>query len=154
MQKTAAVDFETYYQKTRYSTRIQGPRGYVDHPEFDAYLVSIATSDGGEFVGHPSEFDFNEIADYVWLSHNRGFDFLVYQKLLSQAKIVGPSDPTWHCTADLAAYLGYPRALAATLHLLYDVELDKGIRDRMSGVKWGSLSPEEKAAVSEYAMED
>jgi len=154
MEKTAAVDFETYYQKTRYSTRIQGPRGYVDHPEFDAYLVSIATSDGGEFVGPPSEFDFNEIADYVWLSHNRGFDFLVYQKLLSQGKTSGPKNPVWHCTADLASYLGYPRALGPVLHLLYGVELDKGIRDRMSGQKWSSLSLEEKEAVSEYAMED
>jgi DNA polymerase I-like protein with 3'-5' exonuclease and polymerase domains len=152
--KTAAVDFETFYQKSRYSTQIQGPRGYVDHPEFDAYMVSIATSDGGEFVGHPSEFDFHDLDGYAWLSHNRGFDFLVYQKLLATGKTTGPKDPEWHCTADLAAYLGYPRALAQVLAMLYGVSLDKGVRDRMSGQKWESMSPQEQEDVRNYAMED
>ena len=153
-QKTAAVDFETYYQKTRYSTRLQGPRGYVEHPEFDAYLVSIATSDGGEFVGNPADFDFNEIADYAWLSHNRGFDSMVYWKIRTLGRTVGPETPVWYCTADLAAYLGYPRGLDPLLNLLYGVKLDKGVRARMSGVKWSTLSPEEKKEVEEYAMED
>ena len=151
---TAGVDFETYYHKTRYSVQVQGVRGYVEHPEFDAYMVSIYTSDGGEFAGHPSEFDFEEIKHYTWLSHNRGFDQAVYSQTMTNLgrPIVLPDQ--WHCTADMAGYCGLPRDLGSLLNHLYDLELDKGVRDRMSGVKWNALSPDQKAELIEYAMED
>lgn len=151
---TAGVDFETYYHKTRYSVQVQGVRGYVEHPEFDAYMVSIYTSDGGEFAGHPSEFDFEEIRNYTWLSHNRGFDQAVYSQTMTNLgrPIVLPDQ--WHCTADMAGYCGLPRDLGSLLNHLYDLELDKGVRDRMSGVKWNSLSPDQKEELIEYAMED
>jgi DNA polymerase I-like protein with 3'-5' exonuclease and polymerase domains len=153
-QRTAAVDFETYYHKTNCSVRVQGTRGYFDHPEFEAYLVSIATSDGGEFVGHPSDFDFSEIADYVWLSHNKGFDETLYHYLRAKGKIQGPAKVIWYCTADLAAYHGLPRALAPLLSKLYGVKLDKGVRDRMSGQRWDKLSPDQRAELTDYAMGD
>lgn len=153
-QRTAAVDFETYYHKTNCSVTVQGTRGYFDHPEFDAYLVSIATSDGGEFVGHPSDFDFSEIADYVWLSHNKGFDETLYHLLRTRKKVTGPTKPEWYCTADLAAYHGFPRDLASLLSYLYGVQLDKGVRDRMSGQRWEKLSPDQQAELMEYAMND
>lgn len=153
-QRTAAVDFETYYHKTNCSVTVQGTRGYFDHPEFDAYLVSIATSDGGEFVGHPSDFDFSEIADYVWLSHNKGFDETLYHLLRTREKVTGPTKPEWYCTADLAAYHGFPRDLASLLSYLYGVQLDKGVRDRMSGQRWEKLSPDQQSELMEYAMND
>ena len=151
---TAGVDFETYYRKNHYSVQVQGVRGYVEHPEFDAYMVSIYTSDGGEFAGHPSEFDFEEIRDYTWLSHNRGFDQAVYSQAMTNAgrPIILPD--RWHCTADMAGYCGLPRDLGSLLNHLYGLELDKGVRDRMSGVKWNALSPDQKAELIEYAMED
>lgn len=153
--RIAAIDFESYYHTKNCSIRVQGTRGYIEHPEFDAYMVSIATSDGGTFVGHPSDFDFHELADYpIWLSHNKGFDQTLYQLVRAKGKIVGPDPHRWHCTADLAAYLGFPRDLAGLLEYLYEVKLDKSVRDRMSGRKWESLLPDEKEEVRAYALGD
>ena len=57
----AAIDFETYYSK-ELSVTIQGTWNYIFHKDFDAYLLSVSTSTGLRWVGHPHDFDWSQIS--------------------------------------------------------------------------------------------
>lgn len=149
-----AVDFETYFKKNHVSIQKQGIPGYFDHPEFDAYLVSVVTEDGKEYCGPVDGFDFSCILEYDWLSHNKGFDYTLYRWLGTKGIIDAPEPESWFCTADLAAYHGIARALNTVTHFLYGHTMDKSIRDNMSGKRWENLNPEEKEELTEYCLED
>lgn len=156
-QLTAAIDYESFYRRRpapAVSIQAQGVAGYLRHPEFDAYLVSVVTEDGYEFVGHPSEFDFTSLADYRWLSHNKGFDQTLHEFLIEQGVVSDFMPEHWSCTADLAAYHCIARSLNVVVNFLFGIEVDKTIRDWMNNKRWDSLSPEEKDNVREYALED
>ena len=154
--RITGVDFETYYDK-EVSLKIQGTYNYCRHPKFEAYMVTISTDDDQEYIGRPENFDWAAISGEgeIWVSHNKSFDRTVFEWLLETGKIdpcEGPED--WHCSADLAAYLGLPRSLANAVKFLYDVDLDKSTRDKMKGKSWEEMTEEFKAEVSEYAMDD
>jgi DNA polymerase family A len=59
-----------------------------------------------------------------------------------------------HCTADLTAYLGYPRSLKEACKHLLNKEISKETRDQMKGKRWCNMSEEFKAKVIEYGMDD
>lgn len=152
----AAVDFETYYDND-VSIVTQGIHHYLQ--QTDIYMVSVATDTGIRYVGHPKDFDWSQIAgpDWVWLSHNAGFDWPVFMRL--QELGVGNSESVqeigeWHDTADLAAYLGYPRSLKEASKHLLGVEISKDTRDKMKGKRWESMPPEFRAEVEDYALKD
>jgi len=149
-----AIDFESYYKEKHCSIKEQGILGYINHPEFDAYLVSVVTEDGKEFCGHPSDFDFNCLQKYDWLSHNKGFDQTLYRFLQKKGIIDAPEPERWYCTADLVAYHGIARDLATALHFVFEVEMDKSVRDRMNGKRWKDLTPEEQGELVEYCLDD
>lgn len=155
-RKVAAVDFETFYSKDC-SITVQGTRGYIEHPQFEAYLVSIVTSDGKRFVGNPAAFDWHSISgfDWEWVSHNASFDDPVYRSLQRKGITPAAANPErWHCSSDLAAYVGAPRALAGAVEFLYGVKLDKGTRDKMKGKRWVEMSTEFREEVCRYALAD
>lgn len=154
-----AVDFETFYSKD-YSIRDLGTYGYCHHEQFDAYLVSIYgyDNDGNEikYVGRPDGYSWGLIADLIWVSHNKGFDSAVYARLREDDEVRFPRHTNcWHCSANLAVYLGAPRNLGgAALHLL-GRKVDKTIRDvAMKGKKWSEFGSEMQEAVRLYALED
>lgn len=149
-----AIDFETYYKKGCCSIKDLGTLGYIAHPDFDAYMVSVVTEDGKEFCGHPSEFDFECLQKYDWLSHNKGFDQSVYRALCDEGVIEAQEPERWYCTADLVAYHGIARKLEAVLKFLYNIEVDKSVRDRMNGKRLKDLDPEEQEELREYCLED
>lgn len=166
-----AIDFETFYRKKTYSVKIQGTPGYLEHPDFDAYLVSIVAHNHAEgpytpdpdmeFCGHPSEFDWSLIDDpsYIWLSHNKSFDFPVLRHLVEQGIVPehnfrSEPEDLWFCTADMAAYMGLPRALGNVVKYVFGHEMEKSIRDNMDGIRWGDLPPEAQEEVRNYALED
>lgn len=150
-----AVDFETYYHEKQCSIRVQGTQGYIRHPEFDAYLVSVVTENGDEFCGHPTEFDWECISEgHLWLSHNKGFDCEVYRYLIETGVLPDVEPEQWYCTADMCAYHGLPGDLNRSLKYLFGHSLDKGVRDAMSGKRFEDLTPDEKDELITYALED
>lgn len=153
---TAAIDFETYYKTDEVSVTNLGIHNLCDHPDFEAYLVSIVTDTGIRWVGHPSEFDFRTIAgeDWTWVSHNAAFDNAVYDWLARRGMIREGRPKEWHCTADLVAYLGSPRSLAEACKVAYGVELSKSVRNRMSGKRWSNLRPVQQEEMRVYALSD
>lgn len=150
----AEVDYETYYDEDCSVTTL-GIDGYIAHPKFDAYLVSIVTDDW-EWVGHPKDAPWDKIhgQDWEWNAWNASFDERIYQHL-QETGVVGPFAPRlWNCLADLSCYCAAPRALAASSLYLYKEKVSKTIRDKMKGVIYATLSPEKQAAVNEYALTD
>ena len=107
---TYALDYETYYDKSC-SIRTIGPLGYFSHPEFDAYMVSVVGDEGTSFVGHPKDFEWSKLKGQRVLSHNASFDETLYLFGVEKGWWAHVDYAEWHCTADLSAYCGHPRAL-------------------------------------------
>jgi DNA polymerase I-like protein with 3'-5' exonuclease and polymerase domains len=150
---TYAVDFESYYDK-ECSVSVYGPRGYFAHPKFDAYMVSVVADDGYEWCGDPAKFDWSKLAGQRVLSHNASFDESLYLYGIEQGWWASADYAEWHCTADLAAFLGKPRALKNAVKDIFKVELSKETRDNMKGLDWDLMDPEFKAEVTAYALDD
>lgn len=157
-----AVDFETYYDNEVSITTL-GVYHYLRHPQADLYLVSIATDTGIRYVGDPLGFDWHSISgpDCTWLSHNAQFDLPVFQRIQEIAEeknlVNVPHHleiAAWHDTADLTAYLGYPRSLKEAAGHLLGVKLSKDVRDKMKGERWELMTPEFREEVCKYAMDD
>jgi DNA polymerase len=150
----AAVDFETYYDEVC-SIRTLGTYAYLHHADYEAYLVSIVTSDGFEWCGPPTQAPWGRIDGATWVSHNAGFDEPVYRLLQEQGAVSPGINPAaWHCTADLCAFLAAPRALAAACKYLYGEKVSKDVRTKMKGKRWQDLSPHSQQEVIEYALVD
>lgn len=150
---TYAIDYETYYDD-EVNLKVLGNIGYTEHPEFDAYMVSIAGDDGLEFVGHPNDAPWNKIKgkEHTWLSHNRGFDECVHRKIMPAGSNLMPGE--WHCTADLAAYMGFPRSLKGATLSAFGIDLSKAARNMMKGKKYETLDGARQQRMLDYAMED
>ena len=150
---TYAVDFETYYDKDC-SIKTLGTRGYFNHFDFDAYMVSVVGDEGTSFVGHPKDFDWSILEGNRVLSHNASFDETLYFFGCERGwwKKVTPAE--WHCTADLAAYCGLPRSLKGSTVELFDLTVDKSTRDNMKGKRWENMDEDFKKEVAEYALKD
>lgn len=154
-QNIIGIDFETYYDK-EVSITVQGTYNYCRHEKFDAYLITIVDSQGNEYVGRPEDFDFTSIVNPgdVWVSHNKSFDQTVYVALVEAKLIPAVFPEEWHCSADLTAFLGYPRALDNAAHFLLDEIPDKSTRAKMKGQNWDDMTPEFRKEVLIYATED
>lgn len=129
-----AVDFESYFTK-RYSIGEMSQWEYVAHPSFCAYVVSLEYFDGQHWwrwVGHPSKAPWRDVAGRRWVSHNAGFDELVYRRLMADRRVPrGVMPENWDCTADLAAYLQLDRGLESCSPLLIGEVADKSVRKKM-----------------------
>tara|TARA_B100000902_G_scaffold399700_1_gene471918 strand:- start:4952 stop:6844 length:1893 start_codon:yes stop_codon:yes gene_type:complete len=152
MEKVAALDFETYYSKD-YSIRGVSTYQYVNHPEFDAYMVSIYCDDF-QYVGELGDFDWKRIDGFTLIAHNASFDQRVFERCQEQGKI--PSiQVTWECSADMCVYFQYQRHLKGAAKEILGVEMDKEVRENMKGKTWEDLiALDESKEVMEYALND
>jgi len=150
--KTIAIDFETYYDKT-YSLTGMSYKEYVNDRRFDAYMVTIV-GEGVEFVGRPEDFDWASIDGLRWAMHNASFDeevFLRLRELFPEIYEAGtPAEVV--CTADLCSYLQLPRSLKGAMREVFQIEVDKSQRNKMSGGSSDLLATD--AATMEYALLD
>mgnify|MGYP003108831533 CR=1 FL=1 len=150
---TYALDYETYYDKSC-SIRTLGPLGYFSHPEFDAYMVSVVGDEGTSFVGHPKDFEWSKLKGQRVLSHNASFDETLYLFGVEKGWWAHVDYAEWHCTADLSAYCGHPRALKKAAEDVLGVQMDKSTRDNMSGKRWDNMTEDFQKEVMEYALKD
>ncbi len=163
--KYAAIDFESYYDADCNITAL-GMDGYIRHPKFDAYLVSIVADDL-EWVGHPKDAPWDKISgpDWEWVAWNASCDERIYHYLREWDRIptngayfydpgddLGPN--LWHCTADLARYCSIPGGLAAAYKFEYDELVTKDVRDKMKGKLFNAISPEDQDEVKRYCLND
>lgn len=150
--KNYAIDYETFYSK-EYSIKDLGNWAYVNHPEFDAYMLAVSC-DEGDWVGHPKDFNWELLAGQRAIAHNAGFEHAVTTRLIELGIIPYVEFGDFVDTADLAAYLGYPRSLAAAVKGLLGITIDKGTRASMCGQKWAEMTAAFQAEVTEYAGGD
>lgn len=146
------IDYETYYDKDCSITN--GLQNYLNHDNFDAYMVSIYCADNFAWVGHPKDFDWSMLDGHIALSHNRGFDQPVHEHLIKQGIIPQTNFSEWHCTADMSAYSGYPRSLKEALKHSVGAVMSKEVRDNMKGRQFSELDTAEKVELAKYALFD
>ena len=128
---------------------------YTHHPKFDAYLVSIVTNDGFEWVGHPKDAPWERIREYAWVSHHRVFDDMVHRRLQEDGIVPSWRPPYWGNSINLCAWIRVPRALAKAVEVLYGIKHSKDIRDReIKGKRWEEFSDDLKRRTKEYALND
>ncbi len=151
--RTYAADFESFYDADCSITTL-GPRGYFSHPDFDAYMVTVVGDDGFVYAGNPRDLDWSLFDGATLLSHNASFDESLYLYGVEQGWFNACTPAEWHCTADMVAYLGLPRALKNASAAVFDLTVDKTVRDNMKGKRWESMTPEFRAEVTEYAIKD
>ena len=144
-----AIDFESYYDDDVSITTL-GTRRYC--METDVYMVSIY-GEGFDFVGHPADAPWEKLDDKDVCAHNASFDEMVYYCLVER-KIVPFVLLRWHCTADACATNQLPRSLKDASAVIYDIKVDKSVRDKMKGVRYEKMSVAEQTEVVEYARND
>ena len=150
-----AIDFETYYDtKSDYTLQKMTPVQYVNDPRFDAYLVSIAKEDGTSFAKNPAEVNWAEFDGVTFLAHNAAFDSQVFLALEYRG-VIPKFKKRWICTADMAAFLGYPRNLAGALEAVTGDKMSKQIRSDMDGKHFRDAVSEGFATeLLDYAKKD
>jgi hypothetical protein len=154
-----AVDFESTYSKGKRDISTLGTAQYLRHQETKIYLVSIygVFPDGTaiSYSGPVEQAPWHRINGHHWVSHNAAFDAQVFIECLRRGQApedVAPS--AWDCTADLAAFLGSGRSLAAACEFLLGVTVDKTVRDEMNNKTWETMTPEFRQAAIDYALND
>lgn len=149
-----AVDYETFYDSAaKYSLRNMDPYSYVHDPRFDAYLVSIVSDLGEEYVGNPRGFDWASISGKQWLAHNAAFDGMVTNRLV-ELGIIPDVKREWLDTADLVSYLCVPRSLKDACRELLGLEISKKARSDMDGKKEADLTALQRHDLLNYAADD
>lgn len=128
-----AIDFESYYDKDL-SVVTMGAWHYAR--QTDIYLVSMCFNDGTCFVGHPKDAPWERCHNIDWVMHNAAFDLTLFRALVERGVVPAVEPFAVYDTADLAAFLGYPRSLKEAAKHLLGVEMSKTTRDNMKGVIW------------------
>jgi len=152
-EKVAVVDYESYYD-AEYGLETMSYYHYTRDPRRDAYLVSIVTSDGFEWVGHPKDAPWDRIKDYVWVSHNRPFDESLHKALAEDGIVPDWLPIYWGDSMSLCAYVKLPRALAKALFAAYGIKHSKKTRADFKGKRWDQYGPELQARAKAYALDD
>ena len=146
-----AIDFESYYDNDL-SVSTMGAWHYARAT--DIYLVSMASDTGLRFVGHPKDAPWGQVDGQVWLMHNAAFDLTLTECLIEKGVIPRVKPAAVHDTADMTAYLGYPRSLKEASHFLLGTEVSKDVRDKMKKKQWATMTPEFQEDVCKYALGD
>jgi DNA polymerase I-like protein with 3'-5' exonuclease and polymerase domains len=146
-----AIDFESYYDNDT-SVSTMGAWHYARAT--DIYLVSMAGDDGLRFVGHPKDAPWDQVDGQTWIMHNAGFDLTLVECLIEKGVLPPVKAAAVHDTADMTAYLGYPRSLKEASHHLLGVEISKDVRDKMKKKQWATMTPDFQEEVRKYALAD
>lgn len=150
-----AVDFESYYDDDEVSIKTLGGYMYLQHPQCDIYMVAIYGPDV-DYVGPPADAPWGKISGKLWVSHNRAFDQLVYERLIELGTVKAKFQPSeWQCTANMGVYFAAARDLAGAAKALLGESANKEMRNYMKGKTWQEAVEAGKAdALCDYARQD
>jgi hypothetical protein len=130
---SVAIDFESYYDKDT-SVTTMGAWHYARAT--DIYMVAMYFDDGDHFVGEPKDAPWDRCNGRDWIMHNAAFDLTLLGALVEKGVVPSILPHEVFDTADLAAYLSYPRSLKEAAKHLLGIEMSKSTRDNMKGMKW------------------
>jgi hypothetical protein len=152
--KEFSLDFETEFSK-ELSVTTMGSRAYFDALSLEQiYMVSVVADDGRAWAGHPSDLDWSFVEGSRILVWNAGFEIQGLRRLRDLG-IQIPNKYELVDVADMACYVGLPRALKGAAQAALGVKINKGIRDtEMKGKSWLDMDPEFRERVREYAIND
>lgn len=137
-----ALDYETFYSST-YSIDDLGGYHYVNHPQFDPYLISIYCPEW-HYVGPPQDFDWAKLGDdWEAVAHNSSFDSLVHAKAFEMG-LVKSIPKKWHCSANLCAYLAGTRSLKDAVNLFFHANINKEVRKEAKGKTWADFQEKDR----------
>lgn len=128
-----AIDFESYYDT---DTSVVTMSAWHYARATDIYLVAMYFNDGTCFVGSPKDAPWKECDGLKWIMHNAAFDLTLFEALVEKGEVPAVKPKYVYDTADLAAYLGYPRSLAEASSELLGIKMSKTTRNNMKGLKW------------------
>lgn len=153
--KFAALDFETFYSKD-YSIQGSSTYQYVNHPEFDPYLISIWSEDFS-YVGRTKDIrlrDWKNFEGFTFVAHNASFDQRVFERCIDLG-IIPEINVEWICTADMCVYFQYQRNLKGAAKEILGVDMSKEVRENMKGKTWDDMiAMDECKEVLQYALDD
>ncbi len=148
--KKAYIDYETYFDDD-VSVVTQGNDNYI--AAADAYIVATAIEGEDIHCGTLKEMGprleqmANDPTLEPWAA-NSNFDQQWSEKYGWLFR-----NP-WQCALDLSAFHQMPRNLAGFAKQTTGAEMDKGIRDRMRGVRYETLPADEQVRMQEYCASD
>lgn len=149
-----AIDFESYYD-SEVSVTTLGAYNYARAT--DIYMVSMYSDAGWQYVGLPANAPWAACDKQEWVMHNAAFDLTLLAALIEKGVVAEVSPSEVYDTADLAAYLGYPRSLKEASKYLLGIEMTKSTRDNMKGRHYhlppGVLVPKRKRMDNEFKKE-
>lgn len=155
MSEHIAIDFETYYSsKTHYTLKTTIADHYCRHSLFEPYLVAV--SDGKDcWAGSPKNFNWSALEGKILISHNQYFDGTVYDEMVHRGWAPAMTFKSWHCSANLSAYLCNRRSLDQAVEFLFKVKLDKTARSDANNKHWPQdFNQQERDIMLEYARKD
>ena len=127
---------------------------YVAHPEAEIYLVSVV-GEGHHYVGPVADFDWEKVDGCDAVAHNARFDETVFPEAQKRGQIpASVRINEWHCTADLAVYLGAPRSLLGAAEALLGKTISKAYRVTAEDKTYSDFTEEELKIVMEAGISD
>lgn len=137
------LDTETFYD-TKAGLDIKTMGGWHYTRACPAYLVALYCPEWS-YVGAAEDAPWERIRGCTIAAHNAAFDEQVIKALQEKGIIPADLKLDFVCSADLASYLGAPRALQGAAELLLGKAVSKDTRSYMDGKQWADAVAAGKA---------
>lgn len=107
------------------------------------------------YVGRPENFrDWKNLERRPLCCHNAGFDEVVTLECQKRGIVPKLDGVRWVCTADLAAFLMFPRNLKGAMKYMFGKEISKAVRAGMDGRHDWDLDAKDRRDLVEYGGSD
>src|SRR5690606_758316 len=102
---------------------------------FDCYLISVFDGEDA-WAGHPKDFNWEALEGATLVSHNKGFDEAVYNRLVELGIAPKVKIANWYCSANFTSFRCNRRPLDQSVTYLFKTSVPKGMRDWMNKRHW------------------
>lgn len=124
--------------------------------EADGSIMFRKLPDGRQlYVGRPENFrDWKNLEHRTLCCHNAGFDEVVTLECQKRGIVPKLDGVRWVCTADLSAFLMFPRNLKGAMKYMFGKEISKAVRAGMDGRHDWELDAKDRRDLVEYGGSD
>lgn len=107
------------------------------------------------YVGRPENFrNWKNLEHRTLCCHNAGFDEVVTLECQKRGIVPRLDGVRWVCTADLSAFLMFPRNLKGAMKYMFGKEISKAVRAGMDGRHDWELDEKDRRDLVEYGGSD